>query len=284
MLSHALIVEDDPIASSFLVPALQSCARQITALRVPDALRWARAHQPSVVLIAPPRLGADVERLVRALKVSPETWALPVLRLRSAHVASDLEVQADEELRAPFDGEGLHQAVRRALLHSAERARNGTRAEVRLRLRSNPTVLGPLAEFLTELFRGAGLDALPVQKLALAVRELAANAIEWGHRNQPDQIVRLHCRLDADKVGVAVRDTGPGFDPRRLPHAASADDPLAHLPVRAARNLRDGGFGILLAGGLVDELRYNDVGNEARLVLYFAHVRRRPAPALSATS
>ena len=32
--------------------------------------------------------------------------------------------------------------------------------------------------------------------------------------------------------------------------------------------LREGGFGIILARGLVDELRYNDRGNEACLIKY----------------
>jgi hypothetical protein len=33
--------------------------------------------------------------------------------------------------------------------------------------------------------------------------------------------------------------------------------------------LREGGFGILMARGLVDDLQYNDTGNEVRLVKYF---------------
>ena len=47
---------------------------------------------------------------------------------------------------------------------------------------------------------------------------------------------------------------------------ASEDDPLTHLDERAAQGKRAGGFGILLAGKLVDEVHYNERGNEVILV------------------
>ena len=101
--------------------------------------------------------------------------------------------------------------------------------------------------------------------MTMAVREVAANAIEWGHRGQRDRLVSVDCWLDSEKISVLVGDTGPGFDRSNLPHAARPGDPLSHLQVRADRNLRDGGFGILMASGLVDHLCYNDTGNEAQL-------------------
>ena len=39
--------------------------------------------------------------------------------------------------------------------------------------------------------------------------------------------------------------------------------------VRETLGLREGGFGILISRGLVDELQYNDTGNEVRLVKFF---------------
>ena len=52
-----------------------------------------------------------------------------------------------------------------------------------------------------------------------------------------------------------------------IPHAAvsnPAESPLAHLELREA--MRPGGFGILAARGIVDELIYNEVGNEVLLI------------------
>src|SRR5262249_59684380 len=98
--------------------------------------------------------------------------------------------------------------------------------------------------------------------------EIVANAIEWGHGYERSRLVSVSCRLDTEKVTILVRDTGPGFDRHNLPHAARNGDPLSHLPVRAERKLREGGFGILMARGLVDHLCYNEAGKEGRVGEY----------------
>ena len=64
---------------------------------------------------------------------------------------------------------------------------------------------------------------------------------------------------------LIIRDQGPGFNPGQIPHAASDEDPIGHLDVRNELGIREGGFGIMLAKGLVDEFRYNDTGNEVTL-------------------
>ena len=43
---------------------------------------------------------------------------------------------------------------------------------------------------------------------------------------------------------------------------------LSHVAVREAQGLRPGGFGLLLAKKLVDELIYSEEGNEVLLVKY----------------
>ena len=63
---------------------------------------------------------------------------------------------------------------------------------------------------------------------------------------------------------------------RRLPHAAVAGDPFTHLDVREKLGLRAGGFGLLICQGMVDEMRYNDLGNEVTLIKRF--VSPRPLP------
>jgi anti-sigma regulatory factor (Ser/Thr protein kinase) len=98
---------------------------------------------------------------------------------------------------------------------------------------------------------------------------MGMNAIEWGHRKQIDRLVNVTYRIESDKVVIKIRDTGPGFNPTQLPHAADPDDPARHMEVRDALGLRAGGFGILMTKGLVDELQYNQTGNEVRLVKYF---------------
>jgi anti-sigma regulatory factor (Ser/Thr protein kinase) len=103
----------------------------------------------------------------------------------------------------------------------------------------------------------------------MAVREMGLNAIESGHEKQPDRIVTVTYRIDSEKITIVVRDTGPGFNRADLPQAAKPEEPLAHMEVREKMGLREGGFGILMARGLVDDLQYNEKGNEVRLIKYF---------------
>jgi anti-sigma regulatory factor (Ser/Thr protein kinase) len=76
-------------------------------------------------------------------------------------------------------------------------------------------------------------------------------------------------RVFENQVVITIRDQGSGFDRSKLPHAAVADDPFSHLDVRDKLGLRSGGFGLLICEGMVDELKYNDVGNEVTLIKRF---------------
>jgi anti-sigma regulatory factor (Ser/Thr protein kinase) len=68
-----------------------------------------------------------------------------------------------------------------------------------------------------------------------------------------------------------IKDPGEGFTLDEIQHAAVAnppDDPIRHAAYRQERGMRPGGYGILLAQKLVDELIYNEEGNEVLLVKY----------------
>lgn len=126
------------------------------------------------------------------------------------------------------------------------------------------------AERAAEIFREvppdreeAGLD-----EFSTAFRELLMNAIEHGARNDP----RLSIFVNFVRTEVAsvlyIRDPGPGFSMAGLDHAAVAnpDGTLAHAEVREQLGIRPGGFGILMARNMVDELIYSERGNEVIMI------------------
>ena len=108
-----------------------------------------------------------------------------------------------------------------------------------------------------------------MQHLRQSIMEMGQNAIEWGNKHNSDRLVNIIYRLFPDKVVIIVRDQGTGFDPNDVPHAAQPDDPIAHMDVREKLGLREGGFGMLISRGMLDELRYNDVGNEVMIIKRF---------------
>jgi len=91
--------------------------------------------------------------------------------------------------------------------------------------------------------------------------------------HQSERPVKITDRIHEDHLQIVGRDQGSGFDRGSLPHAAIPDDPFSHLDVREKLGLRAGGFGILICQGMVDEMRYNDLGNEVTLIKRFAESR-----------
>lgn len=104
-----------------------------------------------------------------------------------------------------------------------------------------------------------------------AFREMLMNAIEHGARLDPSQQVEISYVRARHMVTCRISDPGEGFTLDEIPHAAianPADDPLRHVEHREARGMRPGGFGVLLAQKLVDQLVYNQQGNEVLLIKY----------------
>ncbi|HYP53894.1 MAG TPA: hypothetical protein VEQ42_10170, partial [Pyrinomonadaceae bacterium] len=67
------------------------------------------------------------------------------------------------------------------------------------------------------------------------------------------------------------KDPGEGFRLESLYHAAILNpdnDPVQHERIRQEMGLRPGGFGILIARNMVDEMIYNEKHNEVLLIIY----------------
>ena len=109
------------------------------------------------------------------------------------------------------------------------------------------------------------------QEIMFALREILMNAMEHGAKFNPDQVVEVNAIRTSRTMTFRVRDPGAGFRKEGITHAAHAnspDDPLAHIVRRQQQGMRAGGYGMLLAAGTVDELIYNETGNEVLLIKY----------------
>jgi DNA-binding response OmpR family regulator len=274
MARKILVVEDEQDTGELLAANLRLWGFEPSVLREGrPAVPWVRLHQPDLILLD--LLLPDVHgyQICETLKLERDTNLIPVVMVTALCAPEDkvrgLQVGANRYLTKPFTADSLHRAIDEALAWKEDLQRRGTEGEIHFRLQSDQQYLDELNHLLASLFLFSGLTQSQVKQLTTAVRELGTNAIEWGHRKQIDRIVTVEYTIDAEKITIVIRDTGPGFDPNHLPHAAHTDDPVAHMMVRETLGLREGGFGILMARGLVDELRYNETGNEVRLVKYF---------------
>ena len=148
---------------------------------------------------------------------------------------------------------------------------------IRLRARCDLPTADRVLQFVDEI---AELPDPERSSVGAAFREMLTNAIEHGGRLDPNQQVEISYIRARHMVKCRISDPGEGFTLDEIPHAAvanPADDPVRHLEIREAQGMRPGGFGVLLAQGLVDQLVYNEQGNEVVLIKYLDLEPRPPA-------
>jgi len=276
MAQKALIVEDELDTGHLLAEILRRRGYDPTVLAEgKPAVSWVQENRPELILLDLMLPDIDGYDICETLKLERDTNLIPIIMVTARDTPKDkvhgLQVGANHYLTKPFTVEQLTQAIDRALAWRHDLEHSGTEGEIHFRLQSDTEYLDELNHLLGSLFLFSGVSEGQVRQLIDAVRELGTNAIEWGHKKQLDLIVTVTYRIDPEKVTIVIKDTGPGFDRGKLHHAAKADDPVSHMMVRETLGLREGGFGILMAEGLVDDLQYNEAGNEVRLIKYYSH-------------
>jgi anti-sigma regulatory factor (Ser/Thr protein kinase) len=123
----------------------------------------------------------------------------------------------------------------------------------------------------SEVLSGADVEAGKRERFTTALREVMWNAMEHGGKLDASKRIRVDLVHTKRSLACLIRDPGPGFQLPELPHAAVNNPPenaVRHAHVRESQGMRPGGFGILMARNLVDELLYNEQGNEAAIIVY----------------
>ena len=90
----------------------------------------------------------------------------------------------------------------------------------------------------------------------VSLTEALSNAMLYGNGKDPDKRVRVEVIVGDEELVARVTDEGEGFDPTGVPDPRSPD------------NLeKAGGRGLFLMRELMDEVHYNERGNQVTLVL-----------------
>lgn len=247
------------------------------AVSAADALRRARQRAFDVVLTSPSSAVAEDTALVRELRrVQP---GLKTVVLAPEGTAEDavaaLRSHAFAYFRAPFEPAEVITMVERAVAVSDWRdgidVVSASPDWISLRVAPRRLTVERLIVFID----GFLSDQPDTQReaLMLAFREILLNAIEHGAGFDSDKVIEVSAIRTARAMVFHFRDPGSGFSLDDLPHAAVSnptDQPIAHLEHREAMGMRPGGFGILMAQQLVDEVIYNGMGNEVILIKHLS--------------
>ena len=252
--------------------ALADCSFE-SAAGSADALRRLRQRSYDAVITSPcSTVEEDLALLEEMRHVRPGVKTIVLApRTTPEDVIAALRARVFTLFSAPFDPAEIAGTVRRAVEESGGTGGievvSAHRGWLSVRLDCRLVTADRLVQFLGAL--PSELSETEKDDLLLAFREILLNAMEHGAGFDPAKVVEVAAVRTERAIVFYVRDPGPGFRPAETAHAAIAnppEDPLAHAAVRAAEGRRPGGFGILLARKIVDEMMYSEVGNEVLLI------------------
>ena len=90
----------------------------------------------------------------------------------------------------------------------------------------------------------------------VGLTEALSNAMLYGNAHDPAKRVRVEVRLSDGAIQARITDQGGGFDPCQVPD-----------PTCPENLMKSGGRGLFLMRQLLDEVYYNEMGNQVTLVL-----------------
>ncbi len=271
----ALVVDPDPEVTGILHGVLNSEEWSIVYAKDNRAvLKLAEARPFDIIITGARTTGTeDVDLLRKIRRVRPHV-RLIILTDQSTplDVLAAIRQRAFSYFSKPFSQASLAEMVRIATREPAWddgiELVSATPDWIRVIARCDRETADRLVQFFQEI---SDLPEPEKDNVATAFREMLLNAIEHGGKFDPTQYVEVGYVRTRKMVMCRIKDPGEGFSLEEIHHAAinnPLSDPIRHALIREEQGLRPGGYGLLLAQHLVDELLHSEKGNEVLLIKY----------------
>jgi len=271
----ALVVDPDPEVTGILRGVLNSEEWSIVYAEDNRAvLKLAEARYFDLIITGARTTGSeDVDLLRKIRRVRPHI-RLIILTDQSTplEVLTAMRQRAFSYFSKPFSqasfAEMVRVATREPSWDDGIELVSATPDWIRVIARCDRETADRLVQFFQEI---SDLPEPEKDNVATAFREMLLNAIEHGGKFDPTQYVEVGYVRTRKMVICRIKDPGEGFSLEEIQHAAinnPPSDPIRHALIREEQGLRPGGYGLLLAQHLVDELLHSEKGNEVLLIKY----------------
>ena len=271
----ALVVDANPevdeVVTNTLVPNAWSIRHVSNNLA---ALAWAETTSCDLILTSEKTSGKqDVELLRLIRRVRPHTKLIILTdQATPADVIASMRERAFSFFSKPISPELLASMIRSAAegpcWDDGIEILSATPEWIRLAASCDMRTAERLVQFINEI---ADLPDAEREDVATAFREILMNAIEHGANFDPDKFVEISYIRSRHMVMCRVKDPGEGFSLDEIRHSALSnppEDPIQHANYREEHGMRAGGYGVLVAKSLVDELIFDEKGNNVLLIKY----------------
>jgi len=250
---------------------IETCAGDV------DALQILRQRAIEVIVTDPATpFGEDLALVAELCSTRP---GLKTIVLASGAAPGDIIAAMKARVfacfTAPFDSREIADMIASAFVAehwgNAIEVTSAVPCWITLRVNCHHLTAERLVQFMRE--HRSDMPEEERERLMSAFREMLINAMEHGAGFDPEKVVEVTAAQTGRAIVYHFRDPGSGFDRADLARAQKARSPeevLADIQRREELGLRPGGFGMLIAKEVVDELVYNERGNE---VLLIKHIR-----------
>ena len=284
VIRNALVVDADQDLKDLLITVLKGGVWAIQYVPTnAAALRAAKTKVFELVITSERTSGEQDVALLQKIRAERPHTRMIILAEEStpAEVLAAMRDHAFSYFSKPYSPENLAKMIEMATevptWDDGIELISATPEWIRLEVRCQIRTADRLLQFMREI---ADLPEDERGPVGMAFREILLNAMEHGGGLDPNSYVDVEYVRARRMVSCRIRDPGPGFTLDEIAHAAIAnppDDPIRHAKVRDELGLRPGGFGILLAQNLVDQVLYNQDGNEVLLIKYLDHLQAKTA-------
>jgi anti-sigma regulatory factor (Ser/Thr protein kinase)/CheY-like chemotaxis protein len=233
-----------------------------------DALEKTKTEAFDLILTNAATTGTEDIVLLRKLRtVRPHTRLIILTKqTMPGDVVNALRYQAFSYFTVPVPREDLRQLIENVMHEpvwdDGIELLQGTHEYVVLAVRCDLGTLDRLMQFVRVALNFPEVEK---EEVAFAFREIVQNAMEHGGKFDPAKFVEVCYLKSKRQVTCRVKDPGEGFSLEEVLDAEKKR-PLQEMDVTGENEPDMEGIGILLAQHYVDELIYNEGGNEVFLI------------------
>jgi anti-sigma regulatory factor (Ser/Thr protein kinase) len=273
-MGRILLIGSDPALAAALRASYHLRNHELDTSAGPfEAARRLRSHAYDLVITDPITPATEdlalIEDLreirpgVKAIVLAPTLSSQEVIEALRAHVFACFNRSVDYEEIADMAKAALEETNWRDGIEVT----SGLPYWITLRVSCRLVTADRLTRFMTE-YR-SDLPSTERDLLMTAFREMLLNAMEHGAGFDPEKVIEVTAAQTARAIVFHFRDPGDGFDREDLRHACASANPghvIGSAMERTDQGRRPGGFGMLIVRQIVDELVYNERGNEVLLI------------------
>lgn len=175
-------------------------------------------------------------------------------------IVKAFKMGAANYLRLPYNKEELRQIVEKTLSYKLRFVEDlkvlpYVREKIDFELPSDISLMNGVLQYLIERVARLGVIKPERSNLYVALDEAFVNAVKHGNHYDPSKLVRITAELSARECRFTVEDEGEGFQVQEIPDPCDPDNLF-----------KSSGRGVLLIYNIMDEVKYNERGNQLTMV------------------